>query len=163
MKLTHRLTAGALTIALSAGIALMPVSARASEEGRRNTALGLGAAAAYLLLKEKNTTLGLGAAAGAAYAYKRYNDKVQERRRDDRYGYYGRDDRYDSRYDTRYDSRYDTRYDTRYDRRDDRYDSRYDTRYDDRYDRDRYSRTSRTGRDGSYYYNADDYRYDRRR
>jgi hypothetical protein len=65
----------------------VPAAARASEEGRRNTTLALGAGAAYLLLTQKNKLPGIAAAAGTAYAYKRYDDSVRARRdRDRRYG-----------------------------------------------------------------------------
>jgi hypothetical protein len=54
--------------------------AEASTSGRRNTAIGLGGAAAHQLLTGK-TTNALLLGAGAAYAYKRYQDA---RRDDDR-------------------------------------------------------------------------------
>jgi hypothetical protein len=132
MQLTHRLTAAAVTLIVSASALLLPLSARASEEGRRNTALGLGAAAAYLLLTQKNKTAGIVAGLGAAYAYKRYNDSVRDRHRWDRYGYYDYDYRHDHR--DRYDDRYRDEYDR--DRRSDRYDR-------DRSDRDRRDRDDR--------------------
>lgn len=132
MRLTHRLTAAATVLVLGPGLMIAPRVARASEEGRRNTALALGAAAAYLLVKERDKLPGIVAAAGAAYAYKRYDDKVKERHRWERYGYYD-DCRYEDRYRDR-DDRY--RY-GRYDRDRDRY-GRYDDRYkEDCYDRDR--------------------------
>lgn len=149
MKTMNRLTAGALAIALGASILTVPVAARASEEGRRNTALGLGAAAAALLLTQKNKLPGIIAGAGAAYAYSRYNDAINDRHKREDY-WYGRNgrDRYDR--NDRYDS---------YDRGD--YRDRYDNR-DNRYDRDR--------RDNRYYDRRDnrhnddnDYRHDRRR
>jgi len=122
MRLTHRLTAILVTLTIGVGLMMVAPAARASEEGRRNTAIALGAAAGYLLLREKNKLPGIVAAAGAAYAYKRYEDKVKARHRRERYGYY-----YDDDY----------RYNDRYDR--DRY-GRYD---DDCYnrDRDRYHRS----------------------
>jgi len=88
----------ALTVAGAALIA--PASARASEEGRRNTALGLGAVAAYLLVTKKDKVPGLIAAGSAALAYKSYDDAFRARRDRERYyGYrYGRDYRY-GRYD----------------------------------------------------------------
>jgi len=130
MKLTQRLTAGALTLVMGAGLFTLPMTARASEQGRRNTALGLGAAAAALLLTQKNKTAGIAAAVGAVVALGRYNESVEHRR--DRYGRYDSYDRYDrnSRYDR--DSRYDDRSNDRYDGR---YDNRSDSRYDNRYDR----------------------------
>src|SRR5687767_7442813 len=86
-----------LTAVTVAGAALIaPASARASEEGRRNTALGLGAAAAYLLLTNKNKTPGLIAVGAAALAYKSYDDAFRARKDRERYyGYrYGGDYRY---------------------------------------------------------------------
>ena len=147
MKISQRLTAGAITLVMGLGLFAIPTSARASEEGRRNTAIGLGVAAGALLLTQKNKLPGIAAAAGAAYAYKRYQDKVNDRHKRERY--YGYDNRYDDRY---YNDRYDRDYgytndrDYRYTNRDrydryDRYDSdyryddrRYNRRYDDRYE-----------------------------
>src|SRR5262249_28402039 len=57
----------------------VPGAALASEEGRRNTATALGAAAVYSLLTKK-TTQGLILGAGSLYAYKRYRDKKSEDR-----------------------------------------------------------------------------------
>jgi hypothetical protein len=142
MKFSQRISAGALTLVFGMGIFALPMTARASEEGRRNTALALGAAAAGLLLTQKNKVPGIAVAAGAAYAYTRYQDKVNDRhKREQRYGYYDRNDRYD-RYDR--DSRYSNydRYDRgsqydRYDRNYSRYDNdrRYSRSYDRNYDR----------------------------
>lgn len=156
MKLTNRLAGAAVVCALGVSLLAAPLAARASEEGRRNTALGLGAAAAYLLLNQRDKTAGVVAAAGAAYAYKRYNDAVNDRHNRERYGYYDgryRDRNYGDTYnrsrtsgDRYYDARtgdryYDSGYDSRYDSR---YDNRYDSRYDSRYDRDTYSRSRRS-------------------
>lgn len=146
MKVTNRFSAAALTLTLGVGILGAPTVARASEEGRKNTAIGLGAAAAYLLLTQRDKVPGLIAGAGAAYAYKKYDDSRKERKDNERYGYYGRNDRYDSRYDRNQDLYHDRRNDRSY--RTDRYDdrgsygndrsynsgSRYDSRYDTRYD-----------------------------
>lgn len=127
MTLSHRAFATALTLVFGTGLLLTPLGARASEEGRRNTALALGAAAGVLLATQKNKTPGILAALGAAYAYKTYDDAIRERHKRERYGYYDdyRSDRYDYRYDR--------------DRRDWRRDGRDDRRYY-RYDRDRHVR-----------------------
>ncbi len=74
-----RLFTGALAALVLAGAVLTPLSAAASEEGRRNTALGLGAATAYLFTRRGNKVpafVGLGA---TAYAYKRYQDRIDQR------------------------------------------------------------------------------------
>jgi hypothetical protein len=93
----HRFTAGLLTATLGAGLLAAGVSqANASSKGRKNTALGLGAAAAYGLLSGKTGT-GIIAGAGAAYAYKKYKDSRDEERRYDRYD---RSSRSRSRYRT---------------------------------------------------------------
>ena len=89
----QRFTAGLLTVTLSAGLFTLGVpGARASSKGRRNTALGLGAVAAYELLTGKTGT-GLLAGAGAAYAYSRYRRARRRERRHRRYyfpaRYYG--------------------------------------------------------------------------
>jgi hypothetical protein len=91
--------AGMLALGVTAG-ALGTLPAQASTSGRRNTALGLGAAAVYELLRG-DTTTGLVLGAGAAYGYKRYRD---EKRYEDRYYRYDRD--YDRRYGYGYDSGY---------------------------------------------------------
>ena len=76
-------------------VLVFPIRVEASEEGRRNTALGLGAAAAYLLLTKRDKVPGLVAAGAAAYAYKRYDDAFRERKDRERYwGYRYGDDRY---------------------------------------------------------------------
>lgn len=137
MRLSQRMTAGALTLVIGLGMFALPMNARASEEGRRNTALALGAAAAGLLLTQRNKLPGVVAAAGAAYAYSRYQDRVNQRHRWNRdYDYYDRNDRDYDRYNRndRYD-RYDR--DDRRDPDDRQYYDRYDTyNRNDRYDRD---------------------------
>jgi hypothetical protein len=70
----------ALTLAAVFGlVTLLPMVSYAGTAGRRNTTLGLGAAAIYLLAKGK-TGSGLVAAAGTAYAYKRYRDSARHKR-----------------------------------------------------------------------------------
>jgi hypothetical protein len=56
-----------------------PVAAVASPEGRKNTALLLGGAAVYSLVKKK-TTQGLVLGAAGVYAYKRYKDSKEQRK-----------------------------------------------------------------------------------
>ncbi|MCS6776562.1 MAG: hypothetical protein RMJ43_03025 [Chloroherpetonaceae bacterium] len=84
MKTTRRITACALVLALGTPLCFLPATARASEEGQRNTAIGLTAAAAALLLTQKNKLPGIVVGAGAAYAWKRHQDTVNERRRRER-------------------------------------------------------------------------------
>lgn len=112
MKVKRSITTGvflaaALTVSMSVAGA-----AHAGSEGRKNTAIALGAVAIHQLLNGKGTNAVLAGAATAA-AYDRYKDakddedRYSRSRRSDR----GRSDRYD-RYDRdRYD-RYD-RYDSR--------------------------------------------------
>jgi hypothetical protein len=77
----NRFIAGLLALALSAGLFLFGAPmAQAGSKGRKNTAIGLGALAAYQLLKGKTTT-GIVAGAGAAYAYKRYRDSRKREKR----------------------------------------------------------------------------------
>jgi uncharacterized membrane protein YebE (DUF533 family) len=59
--------------------AAAPSAVYASENGRKNTALLLGGAAAYSLLRKK-TTQGLVLGAAGVYAYKRYKDKQSQNR-----------------------------------------------------------------------------------
>lgn len=98
----------------------LPSPARAGSEGRRNTAIVLGAIAAQQLLSGKTGT-GVVAGAAAAAAYKKYQDAKKD---EDRYSYRRRADR--SRYD-RNNSRYGY----------DRIEGRRDRDADDRYDRSR--------------------------
>jgi len=91
MKMTPGITAAALAVVFGAGLIFAPLSARASEEGHRNTTLALGALSAYLLLTQKNKLPGLLAAGGAAYAYSQWDKSIRERHvREARYrnGYY---------------------------------------------------------------------------
>jgi len=70
-------------------LTLLPLSAQAGADGRKNTAIALGAAAAYELLHGK-TTEAIALGAGAAYAGKRYEDaRKNERNRNSRPYYYG--------------------------------------------------------------------------
>jgi hypothetical protein len=85
MKTTHsRYFGSAMAALFMAGIVCTPAVAGASEEGRRNTTLALGALTGYLFTRGGNKTpafLGLGA---TAYAYKRYQDKINARHRRER-------------------------------------------------------------------------------
>src|SRR5687767_12716902 len=85
MQRKTRYFAGALAALFFAGTLAIPTAARASEEGRRNTALGLGAVTAYLFTRGGSKVpafVGLGA---TAYAYKRYQDKYNARKKRERY------------------------------------------------------------------------------
>lgn len=84
MKISHRLIALALTAIMITGVLVAPLTAGASEEGKRNTALGLGAAALALLLTQKNKLPGVLVAGGAAYAYSRYAADIRDRHRRER-------------------------------------------------------------------------------
>lgn len=94
----------------SALLTLLPLSAQAGADGRKNTAIVLGAAAAYELLKGK-TTEAIALGAGAAYAGKRYEDarKDESARNNGRY-YYGND--YNRNTDPYYNSGYGNRNNT---------------------------------------------------
>jgi hypothetical protein len=61
-----------LTILLLSAMIALAVPARASESGRRNTAIGATGVALYALVRG-HTTTGLLAAAGAGYAWNQYN------------------------------------------------------------------------------------------
>jgi hypothetical protein len=91
--------AGLLALAVSAGT-LTALPAQASVSGRRNTAIGLGAAAIYELTQH-NTIAGLALGAGAAYSYKRSQDEQRWENRYDRYGYGYRGSRYSGRWNDR--------------------------------------------------------------
>jgi len=55
------------------------MAASASEEGRRNTTLALGALTGYLFTRGGNKLPAFLGLAGTAYAYKRYDDAVRAR------------------------------------------------------------------------------------
>ena len=105
MKRLHSLTAVALTGMVGFTSICAPLAARASEEGKRNTAIGLGIAATALLLTQRNKVPGLVVAGGAAIALSQADrdrcdpvcvpirDDHDRDRGDDR----GRDDRRDNR------------------------------------------------------------------
>ena len=79
MKLRNRsLVALALTALLAIAITA-PLGAAASEEGRRNTTLGLGAASAALLLTQRNKLPGILVGAGAVYSYSQYLRDINHR------------------------------------------------------------------------------------
>jgi hypothetical protein len=85
MQRKTRLFAGAIAALFFAGTLCVPISAKASEEGRRNTALALGGLTAYLFTRGGSKVpafVGLGA---TAYAYKRYQDKINDRKKRERY------------------------------------------------------------------------------
>lgn len=81
---TRMLTFGATVATVSMlGTMMAPGVAHASAKGRKNTAIGLGAAAAHQILTGK-TTNGVLLGAGAAYAYKRYKDAENDEKRRNR-------------------------------------------------------------------------------
>jgi hypothetical protein len=78
-------TLGIMTASTFGGVALNTNPAQASEKGRRNTTIGLGAVTAYGLLKKKKT-VAIGGAVGTAVAYSQYRksrkrNKAEEARR----------------------------------------------------------------------------------
>src|SRR5438105_13330053 len=88
MNTKARFVAGAMAAIVMGGALLIPVGAGASEEGRRNTALGLGALTAYLFTRGGNKVpafIGLGA---TAYAYKQYDDQIRARHKRERLARY---------------------------------------------------------------------------
>lgn len=77
-----------LAVAVSMAISMLaPLASFAGATGRRNTAIGVTGAAAYLLLKHK-TGPGLVAAGGAAYAWNRYNHEKKAEKSRARRSYY---------------------------------------------------------------------------
>ena len=147
MKLSQRFTAIAVALSMGAGTIVFPIAAQASEAGKRNTAIGIGAAAAVLLLTQKNKLPGIVAAAGAAVAYKKYDDDVRSRHRRN-YGYDNRNDRYN-----RNNSYNSNRYNQDNTYSSDRY-NRDNTGNSDQYYRDDTYASNRDNRDS---YNSDDY------
>ena len=153
MKRLHSFTAVALTGLVGFSSLCAPIAAVASEQGKKNTALGLGAAAVGLLLTQKNKLTGLLAAGGAAYAYSQYDKDVKKRHQREQYGYY--DDRSNNDYRTSRDNSND-----RYNQ-----DSGYRSNRDnsnDRYNQDNGYRSNRDNSDDRY--NQDNgYRYNENR
>jgi hypothetical protein len=98
MKRIQHITAFAFAGLFGLGTLSLPLAAQASEEGKRNTAIGLGAAAVALLLTQRIKLPGIVAAGGAAYAYSQYNNDVQGRHRRERDGYYDYPQQSDYRY-----------------------------------------------------------------
>lgn len=79
MLRTNRFVASALAVAFMGATLAAPLAARASEEGKRNTTIGLAAASAALLLTQKNKLPGILAGAGAIYAYSQYEHDINKR------------------------------------------------------------------------------------
>lgn len=80
MQRNQSFMAAALATAFLGTALVAPLNARASEEGKRNTAIGLGAASAALLFSG-HTLPGVLAAGGAAYAYGQYQHSIDARHR----------------------------------------------------------------------------------
>ncbi|HZT41933.1 MAG TPA: hypothetical protein VFA07_07075 [Chthonomonadaceae bacterium] len=88
MQRKNRFIAAALATAFLGSTLALPLAASASEDGHRNTAIGLGALAAGLLLTQRNKLPGILAAGGAAYAYSQYErDMVARHRRERAHAY----------------------------------------------------------------------------
>lgn len=85
MQRRTRLFAGTMAALFIAGTALTPIAASASEEGRRNTTLGLGALTGYLFTRRGNKVPAFLAAGATGYAYKRYDDSIRARHRRERW------------------------------------------------------------------------------
>ena len=81
---TRVIAAALLTAFIGTTTLAAPMAARASEEGKRNTTLGLGAAAAALLLTQKNKLPGALAGAGAVYSYTQYQNDINRRHKRER-------------------------------------------------------------------------------
>ena len=85
MKSGTRFFSGTLAALVMAGALVTPVAVNASEEGRRNTTLALGALTGYLFTRGGNKVPAFIGLAGTAYAYKRYDDSIRARHRRERY------------------------------------------------------------------------------
>ncbi|MBW3623884.1 MAG: hypothetical protein KY468_10805 [Armatimonadetes bacterium] len=144
MKGFGKVTAGVFLAATLTTSLAVARPAQASSEGRKNTAIAVGAVAIHQLLKGKTTNAVI-AGAGAAAAYKRYKDakKSEDRtgrrrasqNRDwfDKLTGKGKNEKVTYRRDQDRVSRRDT------DRYRDRYEDRYEDRYNDRYEDDDYN------------------------
>jgi len=87
MKTRMTTLGAAFATASMLGSLAVPNVAHAGSEGRKNTAIGLGAAAVHQMLNGK-TTNGVLLGAGAAYAYKKYQDSRQDDKRQQRSAQY---------------------------------------------------------------------------
>lgn len=72
---------------------LTPIASFAGAQGRKNTAIGLGALSIYSLARG-NTGTGLLLGAGAAYSYKRSQDVKRHKHKSVKYVYSKKDHRY---------------------------------------------------------------------
>jgi hypothetical protein len=90
MQTKNRFFAGAMAALFIAGTALTPIAANASEDGRRNTTLGLGALTGYLFTRGGSKVPAFIGLAGTAYAYKRYQDSINARHKRERSARYYR-------------------------------------------------------------------------
>ncbi len=79
MIINKSVTAIGMLAAFMATTLAAPLTARASEEGKRNTTLGLGAGAAALLLTQKNKLPGALVGAGAVYSAVSLNNDINKR------------------------------------------------------------------------------------
>ena len=84
MKQPSRIFALFAFPAITLSIALAPFAAYASEEGKRNTTIALGAASAALLLTQKNKLPGALVGAGAIYSYTQLDRDINRRHRRER-------------------------------------------------------------------------------
>lgn len=91
MKIASLIVVGSI----AAASLILPLQARASEEGRRNTALALGAATAYFILNKRPVEALIGAGA-TAYAAKLLQDDINKRHRRERAAAYYSGRRYAS-------------------------------------------------------------------
>ncbi len=82
------IAAALLTAFIGTTTLAVPMAARASEEGKRNTTLGLGAAAAALLLTQKNKLPGALVGVGAVYSYSQYQKDINRRHKRERLSAY---------------------------------------------------------------------------
>lgn len=83
MTLRNRTIALGIAGVVGVSFLAIPQSAKASEEGRRNTALALGAATAYFIINKRPVESLIGAGA-TAYAAKLLQDDINKRHRRER-------------------------------------------------------------------------------
>ena len=85
MKLEYRRWYGIIVMLVLCSILLLPIKSIASEEGRRNTAIGLGALTGYLFTQRGSKVPAFMGATATLYAYKRYQDAINARHKRERY------------------------------------------------------------------------------
>ena len=85
MTRLQRWLAATMSVVFAAAALMVGAPARANEEGRRNTTIGLGALSGLLFTLGGSKIPAFAALGATAYAYRRYEDSIHARHRRERY------------------------------------------------------------------------------